>query len=125
MGDRANCIVTQNQYRESPPVYLYTHWGGYDLPGTVQRALQQERRWDDAPYLTRIIFDVMTDGQHGNETGFGISTEICDNSYPLIVVDVKQQMVRFEDQETRAVMAAHSFTDFCALAEPSYPDESA
>jgi len=92
MGDRANIAVQVRGER----VYLYTHWNGYDLPETVRRALARKQRWDDAPYLTRIIFCEMVRGEETEESGFGISTQLGDNSYPLIVVDVAAQTVSCE-----------------------------
>jgi hypothetical protein len=94
MGDRANVAVVQ--YGKSDEmVYLYSHWGGSELPFTVQKALAKRWRWDDGAYLTRIIFDVMTDGQHGTETSFGISTSRQGNEYSIIVVDPKKQSIGF------------------------------
>lgn len=92
MGDRANIVVLQG--RDLPPVVLYTHWTGYSLPETLQAALAKKWRWDDHAYLTRIIFDMMTEASHDEETGFGISTGLPDNSYPLLVVDPDKQEVR-------------------------------
>lgn len=128
MGDRANCIVNQaypGENEEKAPVYLYTHWGGDELPGVVQKALQREQRWDDPPYLTRIIFGTMTGGEHGNETGYGISTYLCDNEYPLIIVDPQKAEVRFENEEDRKVLARYGFQEYCALEAPTYPEEEA
>lgn len=92
MGDRANIIVRQNKWEENPPVYLYTHWCGYDLWKTLQTALAKRWRWDDQAYLTRIIFNEMQGDDRG-ETGYGISTDRPDNSYPYLVVDTKEQKV--------------------------------
>lgn len=85
MGDRGNIKVGN--------VFLYTHWEGSELKKILRTAFKKKWRWDDEPYLTRIIFDVMTDGMHGEETGFGISTGICDNDNPILEVDVKKQKV--------------------------------
>lgn len=80
MGDRAN-IVVDGQYTD--PVFLYTHWCGYAVPGILQAALKRGRgRWGDTSYLTRIIFcDLIGDNTEGL-TGFGISTRITDNERP-------------------------------------------
>jgi len=54
MGDRANVYIREDN---DHGVYLYTHWGGYELPEVVRRALARgESRWSDAPYLARIVF---------------------------------------------------------------------
>lgn len=116
MGDRANCVVHQNLYEDedNPPVWLYTHWRGTGLPVIVQQALIRGKpRWDDPPYLTRIIFDEMTSGQHGGETGFGISTSVCDNEHDYVVVDPRTQEVRIEDPTTREVKQRWSFEGYC------------
>ena len=87
MGDRGNIFVRESADEgETRGVYLYSHWGGEELPLVLKRALSRKQRWDDGPYLTRIIFDEMTAGQHGTETGFGISATLGDNEYPIITV---------------------------------------
>ena len=93
MGARANIRVKQS-VGDDAYVYLYSHWKGAELAIDLQRALAKRWRWDDDQYLTRIIFDEMIgpDG-HGQETGFGISTYEGDNSYPIITVDPKLQVV--------------------------------
>jgi hypothetical protein len=99
MGDRANVFVVDDLSRgtaELEGVYLYTHWGGSNLPATLAQALDSKEgraRWNDGPYLARIIFDRMT-GLTGGELGFGISASICDNEYPILVVDPANQRVR-------------------------------
>lgn len=62
MGNRGNIKILE-QYREDgidhdniPAVCLYTHWGGFKLPLTLQTALKKEWRWTDGAYLARIIF---------------------------------------------------------------------
>jgi hypothetical protein len=89
MGDRANIVVEQDGGR----IYLYSHWTGYQLPVVLRDALKRGERWDDDTYLTRIIFDQMTDGRHGETTGFGIGVYLSDNEYNILVVDPKAQTV--------------------------------
>jgi hypothetical protein len=91
MGDRGNIVIRQGEH---PPVVLYTHWSGYALPGTLGAALAKRQRWDDNPYLARIIFDTLTAGQQGQETGFGITTYLADNQYPILEVDPDTETVR-------------------------------
>ncbi len=116
MGDRANIVVRQNRWEESPPIYLYTHWCGHGLWETLQTALAKRWRWDDQAYLTRVIFNEMQSDDRG-ETGYGISTEPPDNSYPYLVVDVKEQRVfvtkapDIEDFEEKSF----TFEEFIAL----------
>jgi hypothetical protein len=107
MGDRANVLVRDNYYTNG--VYLYTHWGGYNLPKVLQNALKKEWRWDDASYLARIIFDEMTDGEHGKETGYGISSRVGDGGDRILIVDTGMQRIFFADKEW-------SFTQYCHLS---------
>jgi hypothetical protein len=77
------------------PVYLYSHWGGSELPNVLAAALERGKgRWDDAPYLTRIIFNEMTKGNEDGETGYGISSYYCDGNHDLLVVDIDKNVVR-------------------------------
>jgi len=84
MGDRGSVRVREG---DGPSVYLYTHWKGSELSEIVRRALASEagrNRWNDAPYLTRIIFDELTRGEQGGETGYGISASQIET----VTVDV-------------------------------------
>lgn len=113
MGDRGNVRVVDGDFS----VYLYSHWGGSDLPFDVQKALAKEWRWTDPAYLTRIIFEVLIEGQEHTETGFGISNSICDNEHPIIVVDCDKQQVRLENEDgTPIPLTAISFKDFSAVS---------
>ena len=104
MGDRANVVITQDYAPGN--VFLYTHWGGSDLPLTVQRALRLKLRWNDESYLARIIFEHMTGlsdldiglaslSGSSRWLGYGIATYPPDNEWPLLVVDCKTQIVGF------------------------------
>lgn len=92
MGDRGNVCIREQTENVDADVYLYTHWRGSDLPEIVRQALAKQWRWDDAPYLARIILNEMQ-GEDRRETGFGISTTIGDNENPIIVVDVQAKTV--------------------------------
>jgi hypothetical protein len=58
-----------------------------------------KRRWNDAQYLARIIFCRMI-GERDimGETGYGITSVICDNEHPIITVDVAKQQVRLHNE---------------------------
>jgi len=85
MGDRGNIVVDDGSNK---PVFLYTHWCGTELPQILQRALKRGRgRWGDTPYLTRIIFSEMIRNDVLEETGYGISTSMCDNEHNILYVD--------------------------------------
>lgn len=93
MGDRANIVVLQNGGAEGA-IYLYTHWSGHRLPEELAAGLKKgEDRWGDEAYLGRILFQTLLEGDDSN-TGFGLSTYLTDNSYPLLVVDDSKREVR-------------------------------
>lgn len=119
MGDRANIAVVQP--RSESRVYLYTHWDGYRHAEVLQRALQKRWRWDDPAYLTRIIFDELTKGDQGQETGYGISTTIQDNEHAILVVDTENQTVHSESYrlgKDAAVRRRWTFEEFIKLDNP-------
>ena len=89
MGDRGNIII---KTAGESDLYLYTHWRGSALPHILKAALGRRQRWDDAAYLTRIIFCEMVKGSEQDETGFGISTYMCDGGTDLSV-DMDAQTV--------------------------------
>jgi len=129
MGDRANILIKQTTESKTPQyVFLYSHWGGSELPATLQTALKRRVRWDDEAYLARIIFDEMTDGDHGEETGFGITTQLTDNEYPLIIVDCETQRIEFHKhvrdraQPIGPELARYTFEEYCALPSPAWPN---
>jgi hypothetical protein len=99
MGDRGNIAI--NQWGKDGPVVLYTHWSGSSIKETAARALDSKAgrtRWSDNEYLARIVFDVLTEGDHGGATGYGISTSLCDNEHPIVVIDPNSQRVAVRDE---------------------------
>ena len=97
MGDRANVFV-KDETEVGRGVFLYTHWDGATLPHTVKLALTRGTgRWDDAPYLTRIIFCEMVRGDLDGDTGYGISATQLDNGRPIIVIDTENKKISFEN----------------------------
>ena len=91
-------------------MYLYTHWGASELPETVRKALAKKWRWGDPSYLARIIFDEMTKGSHGEETGFGISTSPAGDAWRLVEVDCRNKTVSIVDNEEET--SKMSFDEF-------------
>ena len=92
MGDRGNIAVLQSG---GDQVWLYSHWGGYDLPNRLKAGLIAGKgRWTDEAYLAKIIFGhaVPSDNWH-QETGYGISCRMQDNENPILVVDIPGQRV--------------------------------
>ncbi len=95
MGNRGEIYVHEG---DKPGVYLCTHYEGSNLPHIVQRALisrEGRGRWDDAPYLTRIIFEQLIRGYERQEAGFGISAQRSEG--PVVDVDVAAQEVTLDD----------------------------
>lgn len=129
MGDRGNIIVKQNP-RESA-IWLYSHWGGCELAQTLRRALARHQRWDDPPYLTRIIFCEMLRGSGSDpldaETSYGISTGEVDNEHDYLIVDMEAQTVALVPRKSATPLKATprkqwTFEDFCKTTA-SDPDE--
>jgi hypothetical protein len=97
MGDRGNVQVKETASDNG--VFFYTHWSGSELPKIVAHALDRGKgRWGDTPYLSRIIFCEMVKGQEAGETGYGISTQECDQNHPLIVVDDGARVVSIDGE---------------------------
>lgn len=112
MGDRANVLVGEWINGEFSGVYLYTHWGGSELPWTVQRALGRHQRWENVAYLTRIIFCEMVKGSEEGETGYGISAQLGDGANRILRVDTDRQEVTRKDK-------TWTFEEYCNLKDPS------
>jgi len=95
MGDRGNVIIDGK-------IWLYTHWEGSALKQTVRDALiRGQSRWDDRPYLIRIIFSEMIKDDIMDTTGYGIDYEEGDGS-AVVEIDTKLQTVN-----------GIGFADFC------------
>ena len=92
MGDRGQVYIKDTK------VYLYTHWDASNLAENVEKAVAKGWRWNDPDYLARIIFDVMTKGEQGGETGFGIGTQKHGDIWLLVTVDCKKQTVTVSEE---------------------------
>jgi hypothetical protein len=124
VGDRANIYLVDTK-DEAHGIYLYTHWGGYEYPESLRQALiAGQSRWGDESYLNRIIISrVVTD--HDSMTGAGVSTQMCDNEYPILVCDTLQSTVAFAtpglEDRRETWKAVTPFAEF--VKEPaSWPD---
>lgn len=112
MGDRANIAI---EYENGQRIYFYGHWSGADYAQALRRALAKRWRWEDSAYLARIIWDEFCAAEnHGQQTGFGIHPEICDNEHPILVVDVKHQRV-IREQHHDLAAASWSFDEYVDL----------
>jgi len=88
MGDRAQVFMKKEK------VYLYTHWGSYELLKTVQNAMMRgKERWDDPEYLARIIFCEMLGDDTKGLTGLGIGGDKHNDINRLITVDTENEEV--------------------------------
>lgn len=129
MGDRANVVVRDTYMKgEREAVFLYSHWGGTELPEDLRVALARRERWDDSVYLARIVFETMIGDERMGGTGFGISTRIADNEYDLLVLMIDTQtIVRMSENHYRSSgfteldrFPSISFEDYIAAAERTW-----
>ena len=96
----------------------------------MQEALRfGKSRWDDPSYLSRIIATQVFADLVNSVTGGGLSTELVDNQYPLLCVDLLGQRLGLCDGETydddgERIVDPHdmsnwryvvSFQEFCDL----------
>jgi hypothetical protein len=143
MGDRPNICL---QYEDGKRIFLYSHWGGSEMPATLQDGLRRgQPRWTDESYLARILFCEMIRGDVLGETGYGIGSYPPDNEYPLLLVDPAKKEVRvipyYSHMWKEGVDASYgweeplrvfSFEEYCNLPEadwkacsnPDYADEA-
>ena len=117
MGDRGSIVLQYDSADKlrTREIYLYTHWGGSDIPVVVQTSLNKRWRWEDASYLARILFSELVKGHEDGETGYGIDVEPPDNEHDFLVVDFDRQEVRQEDADSRRVKARWTFEAYCAV----------
>ncbi len=94
MGDRSNIVVKQP---DGSSVFLYGHWMGSDSIRIVHDILSLKERWADHSYLARMLFCKMVEGDISGATGYGISTDMQDNEYPLIVLNPSLQTAWLEE----------------------------
>lgn len=72
MGDRM--VVGFQADKDTPPVWLYSHWGGHSRVADIASAVEAARpRWSDPAYATRIAISQIVGDAWSGELGFGIS----------------------------------------------------
>lgn len=92
-------------------------YGHNEAPFVLRRlheAMSRRLRWDDAPYLGRIIWDSFCPIA-GGELGYGIGGRAVmnqDGSY-VVVVDVLAQQITVH--QVNVVYHVYTFFQFCAL----------
>ena len=94
MGDRSNIVVKQS---DGAKVWLYGHWMGTGAIDVCGEVLSRKERWSDEAYLARMLFSAMVKHDIDSDSGFGISTQMQDNEYPIIVLDPKTQTACIEE----------------------------
>jgi len=96
MGDRAMAQIKT----EDGDLFVYTHWGGYDLPTNAEAAIKEAKgRWGDEGYATRIIVDQLTKQGRDEETGFGLmlrpnAEDEYNNDNPSVIIDLVGQTLQ-------------------------------
>ena len=131
MGNRANIVLlTPTGYGPDHglgAIYLYTHSFGDQWPEALREALEFGRsRWDDDQYLARIIVSRVFTRLTDETTGGGISLRIGDNSYPLIVCNLRTNTVGFtQEGHELADLSTDphtlSFADYVAQDRATFP----
>lgn len=118
MGDRRNIIITEEVGQ--PGVAIYTHWGGSSAPAMLAEALdlpQARNRYDDTGYLTRIIFDSLTERDHGSETGYGLYPSVDGVSSPMEHSPGYDIIVESLHKRVRIGTTVYTFEEFIAAKD--------
>lgn len=127
MGDRAEVQFVFNRTPDTT-VWLYSHWGGADMPIALRDALAAARpRWGDESYCCRIMVShIIPEDDHTRETGWGLAPFHMDSSYAALIVDLSAQTVTIgdhsrynEDEDTYTPVEAKSwlFEDYTGLSD--------
>ena len=95
----------------------------------MRKALAKQQRWDDEAYLGRIIFEgIVPFDEHGEETGYGISTYLGDNAYPILVIDPAAQKVLFLDEadfpDGKHPLMEYTFEGYIAQERVRWPQDA-
>lgn len=102
MGDRVNIVVLQD---ETPPVVIYSHWGGMELIRTIEDWVDDKvsQRVGDHSYYTLELIDKAME----NYVVSGISTRLTMEDYnSVLVVDPSNgthYRVSFDEAESLIV----------------------
>lgn len=94
-------------------VYLYTHDGAASLVNDVHGALSQRQRWDDADYLSKMVFCRMVPMEcWKTETGFGIGTQLYADINLLVTLNTVKQTITIQSIEDKYDKYHMSFEEF-------------
>ena len=126
MGDRGNIVLDYSTTGKAQPrIFLYTHWGGTELPDDVRKALLfAPDRWDDPAYLAGAIFKTMM-GEGGRYCkqphGHGITPYRTDFEHPDVVVLLESQQVQIGTH----VWTFKEYVDLGSASKPvEYPEDA-
>jgi len=123
MGDRF--VVGFCDTKDTPPVWLYSHWGGSERVETIADAIQKAQpRWTDPSYATRIAISSIIGEDWSRETGFGISAGTQDFFYlglqpdydDVHLVTWADKTVTVQSLDGKRKFANFGFEVFCATA---------
>jgi len=95
MGTRGQVIVDDG----TDVVVLYQHWDGDNLPYKVANAMAGRSRWDDPPYLARMIFEEMISLAPHKETGYGIQPKPAGDAAITVHLKVHDQVAKLNDEK--------------------------
>lgn len=119
MGDCGNVVLDfSNDSKTYDRVYLYSHWGGTELPEDVRKALLwAPGRWYDAAYLAADIFKIIIAQGVKYNTGHGITPYRTDFEHPDVVVFLESQKVQIGQKEW-------TFREYTEQTEATYPEDA-
>ena len=111
MGDRANFGFRD---RKGDTVYLYGHWAGYEMLGTLARAVNVAKpRWTDEPYATRIAISNIVGPDWEQLTGWGVTVnELCDNEHKVPVINWEEQTFTLYEEDLSTEVFHMPLQDF-------------
>lgn len=131
MGDRSNIILDMGN---DSKIYLYGHWMGDRSIDILHEALSKGERWNDEPYLARMIFSAMVKDDIDGSTGYGLATYPQDEDYgnPPLIVNCSDQTVTISGYDYEATCSFSEFVekadgcgfrDLCLALDGVVPDE--
>lgn len=94
-------------------VYLYTHDHSDDIVSIVYDTLVLGKRWDDADYLSGMIFcRMLACKDPDDDSGYGIGSQLYATVNVLISLDIEKQTITINsalDKSSRYTMSFHDF----------------
>ena len=132
MSDIGNVLVRHGK----SAVFLSTASAGGSLPVVVRGALARRERWNDGPYLARIVFcqmirlnevdaDWAADWRIDGTLGYGISSRLDaagDAAHPVIALNADTQDVLYLTVEAASRIGEGATGDVSPLAAWSMSD---